>query len=141
MKIKLNNIGLEVSCNGNGQTVYYLGPGRTSGPFVLKEGGIISERRERLLRLALEAWEKMTDNQKAPGRIPGASLRRNKERPNITQKKAIKQHDAIQIVIIDKRIKSVMVYSFCIMIYAKTMQHFMAVENDKKSDNYLKWTD
>jgi hypothetical protein len=27
------------------------------------------------------------------------------------------------------------------MIYAKTMQHFMAVENDKKSDNYLKWTD
>jgi len=35
---QLSNIGLEVSCNGNGQAVYYLGPGRTSGPFVLERG-------------------------------------------------------------------------------------------------------
>jgi len=35
------------------------------------------------------------------------------KRPNATQKKAIMQHDAIQIVIIDKRMISIMVSSFC----------------------------
>jgi len=34
MKTKFNNIGLEVPCNSHGQAVYYLGPGRTSGPFI-----------------------------------------------------------------------------------------------------------
>ncbi|MBW2088204.1 MAG: hypothetical protein JRF31_12035 [Deltaproteobacteria bacterium] len=47
MKTKFNNIGLEVPCNSHGQAVYYLGPGRTSGPFIFineKPPGIDASR-------------------------------------------------------------------------------------------------
>jgi hypothetical protein len=48
MKTKLENIGLEVSCNGNGQAVYYLGPWRTSGPFVFERGKTTGRERNGL---------------------------------------------------------------------------------------------
>jgi len=79
---QLSSIGLEVSCNGNGQAVYYLGPGRTSGPFVLKGGSEILH----VQRSWLDVLSSFTardrplglycTNKKPPAELPGADLRR-----------------------------------------------------------------
>ena len=42
-----------------------MGRGKPSGAFVFcRKGGAMSDSKERLLKLALEAWEVMTDGQK-----------------------------------------------------------------------------
>ncbi len=75
---QLSNIRLEVSCIGNGQAVYYLGPGRTSGPFVLKGGSEILH----VQRSWLDVLSSFTardrplglycTNKKPPAELPGA---------------------------------------------------------------------
>ena len=61
MKTKLNNIGLEVSCIAGGLLSW---TGENFRPFCFERGDVMSRSKKNLLELALDAWEKMTDNQR-----------------------------------------------------------------------------